>query len=69
MESYIVDCLATCVTLVAYFYEELPNHLSDVYFLKRKRKSETTGDGPSRISRPPTKIVRTSKIMRDTMGP
>lgn len=40
MESYIGDCLATCLTTIAYSFDELPDHASDVYSLKIKRKSK-----------------------------
>lgn len=40
-----------------------------MYSLKRKSKSKTTGDGPSRTARPLTKIARTYEIMRDKMRP
>lgn len=69
LKSYIVDCLATGLTPVAYSFDELPDNALDVYSLKRMRKSKSTCDGPSGIARPPTKISRTSNILRNTMGP
>lgn len=63
LESCIVDCLATCVTQISYYFDELPDHAPDVYSLKRKRKSRSTVDGPSGTTSPPSKISRTSEFM------
>lgn len=69
LESYIADCLATCVLPVAYSFDKLLETTSDVYSLKRKRKSKSTCDGPSGTIKPPTKMARTSNILRNTMAP
>lgn len=69
LESYIANFFTTGVTTFAYYYEELPYHPSDVYSLKTKWKSNSTGDGPFRTVRPLTKISRTFYILRDIMGP
>lgn len=58
LESYIVDFLSTCLTSVAYSFYELLDNALDVYSLKRKRKSKSTGDGPSGTS-------RTSEILKN----
>lgn len=69
MESYIANYLATCVTPIAYSFEGLPETGPNLYSLKRKRKSTLTGDGPSIVAQPPTKMARTSNILKNIMGP
>lgn len=69
LESYIADCLSIGLTPVAYSHYELPKSAHDVYSLRRKRRSKSTGDGPSGIAKPLTKISRTSDILRNIMGP
>lgn len=69
MESYIAYCLETGVTLVSYSFNELLETTQDIYCLKRKKKSKSTGDRPSGTAKPPTKIARTYDILRNTMGP
>lgn len=61
--------MATGVTPVTYSYEELSDHPPDVYSLKRKRKSKSSGDKPFGTGRPTTKVAITYEILRDTMGP
>lgn len=69
LASYIVDCLVTCVTPVAYSFDELPDQAPDVYSLKRKKKSKLTDDISSGITSPPTKMSRTFDILGNTMRP
>ena len=66
---YIADCLATCVTPIALSHEELPYHLIDVYSLNRKRKPKSSGERSSGTAIPPTKVARTSGLLRDITGP
>lgn len=57
MESYITDCLATSVVLVAYSFNEIPDNTLDVYSLNRKSKPKSTSDEPYGISKPPAKMA------------
>lgn len=64
LEAYIADYLAISITLVAYSYYELPDHPVDVLSLKRKRKYNKMGDGPFGIIKSPSKVAKTSRVLK-----
>lgn len=68
LESYIVDYLATCVTLVAFSFDKLLKIAHDIYYLERKRKSNKMGDGPSGTVNSPVKMAKTSRALKMSLG-
>lgn len=71
LEHYNVACLEKGHLEEVQIFEELPATHVVVYALKKKRKTLTSGEGPSESVRTPTKVARTSRlsILKDTMGP
>lgn len=68
LESYIDDCLASGITPISYSYDELSECPPDVLPLRRKRKAKKMGDEPSETVKSPSRVAKTSKVMRRPLG-